>query len=296
MKKTIILMLLILTLVFAGCSGSATTTLTDKEIDALFIQRLTVPELPPYEKPAEPICTDYTDRGLLRICYVKQVDVRHKLQVLCGENHIEYNIMADGSIEDFSLQFGSGEYTARLLQNKSGNDYIEIETQTFSVTLQSDTIAYLNSIQNVNWNENMPPIKDVRKIVAPALEHASDNELLLECTDALYNYVCTHIEYDDDKTNHLGYNYLPDIEQTYSCSKGICYDYSSLLAAMLRSIGIPAKLSKGYASYNPDVYHAWNEVFIDGKWHVIDATLDASTGVYEPMFKKSAGYTKVSEY
>jgi transglutaminase/protease-like cytokinesis protein 3 len=233
---------------------------------------------------------------LLRICYVKQEDVKHKLQVLCGDKHIEYNLKADGSIEDFSLQFGSGDYTARILQNKSGSDYIEIESKSFSVSLSNESIVYLNAIQNVRWDYEMQPIQDVRKIIAPALEQASDDKLLFECVSALYNFVCIQIDYDNDKTGDLGYDYLPDIEQTYAVGKGICYDYASLLAAMLRSIGIPAKLVKGYANYNPGVYHAWNEVYLDGEWHVIDTTLDAAAGVYEPMFKNAADYTKVSEY
>jgi transglutaminase/protease-like cytokinesis protein 3 len=65
---------------------------------------------------------------------------------------------------------------------------------------------------------------------------------------------------------------------------------------MLRSTGIPAKLVKGYANYNPGVYHAWNEVYLDGQWHVIDTTLDASTGIYDEIFKDASDYTKVSEY
>ncbi len=298
MTKTITLMLLALFMVFAllGCDGSITTTLSENEIDALFAQRLTGPELPPDEKPAESICTDYIDQGLLRICYVKQADVKHKLQVLCGDKHIEYNLKADGSIEDFSLQFGSGDYTARILQNQSGSNYIEAESKEFSVTLSSDTACYLNSVQNVTWDYDMQPILDVRKIVAPALEHAKDDDLQSECTRDIYNYICTHIEYDNGKTENVGYDYLPDIEQTYSTGKGICYDYASLLAAMLRSIGIPAKLVKGYANYNPGVYHAWNEVWLSGEWKVIDTTLDASTGAYDQMLKNASDYTKVSEY
>ncbi|MGI6627015.1 MAG: transglutaminase-like domain-containing protein [Bacillota bacterium] len=45
--------------------------------------------------------------------------------------------------------------------------------------------------------------------------------------------------------------------------KGICFDYSSLLASMLRSLDVPTKLVTGYVA--PDyLYHAWNEVYIEG--------------------------------
>jgi len=93
------------------------------------------------------------------------------------------------------------------------------------------------------------------------------------------------------------YDYLPDIEKTYLEETGICYDYAALFAAMLRSIGIPTKLVKGYSKENPEVYHAWNEVLINGTWIVVDTTLDAS----EPkdktqMSKTSSDYLKVYEY
>lgn len=298
MTKTFTLMLLALCMAFAllGCNGSFATTLSDNEINDLFAQRLHSPAPPPDEKPVESISTNETGRGLLRICYVKQADVKHKLQVLCGNQHIEYNLKADGSIEDFSLQFGSGDYTARILQNESGSNYFEVEAKTFDVSLSGETIPFLNSVQNVRWAADMAPIKDVRKIIAPALAHASDDSLPSECTRHLYNYICTHITYDNEKTQNVDYNYVPDIEETYATGKGICYDYASLLASMLRSIGIPAKLVKGYANANPTVYHAWNEVYLNGSWHVIDTTLDASAGMTDTMFKSASDYTKVSEY
>ena len=296
MMKTITLMLLAICMVLSLLGCGNTTTLSDKEIDTLFAQRLDAPELPPGDKPDEAICTDYTDRGLLRICYTKQADVKHKLQVLCGDRHIEYNLKADGRIEDFSLQFGSGDYTVRILQNESGSIYVENETKVFIVSLSSETVPYLNSVQNVRWDYNAQPIKDMRKIIAPALEKAADDELLTECTRSLYSYICTHIKYDNDKAQNIGYDYLPDIEQTYTDEKGICYDYASLFGAMLRSIGIPTKLVKGYAKETPDVYHAWNEVYLDGEWKLIDTTLNASSGAQDQMFKSASDYTKVSEY
>ena len=39
--------------------------------------------------------------------------------------------------------------------------------------------------------------------------------------------------------------------------KGICFDYASLAASMLRSQGIPTRVIFGYVSPN-GLYHAWN--------------------------------------
>ena len=299
-KITLMLLAACLALALLGCSGSEnndTPALSQEEINAAFALRISGPTLPPKEKPDDPICTDYSSTGLLRICYEKEEDVKIKLQVLHGaEEWVVYNLKADGSIEDFSLQFGSGEYTVNIMQNLKDDQYFAVESKTFTVTLSDDASVYLNSIQNVNWNYNMQPIIDVKNIIAPALENAQDSELKQSCTDDLYTYICQNITYDNDKVYNLEYDYIPDIEQTYADGKGICYDYSSLLASMLRSVGIPTKLVKGYASYNPTVYHAWNEVYLNGEWFVIDTTFDASAGVHKPIFKNAADYTKVSEY
>lgn len=54
---------------------------------------------------------------------------------------------------------------------------------------------------------------------------------------------------------------------------GICFDYASLGAAMLRSVGIPARIVTGYVSPN-DFYHAWIMVYIDGTWHTVQFSVN----------------------
>jgi hypothetical protein len=314
-KTLIALLLAFVMLAYTGCapvdseiknshtnSGVAlaaaeTASPGNADIDALFNARIDTPELPPNDKPSETISTDYADTGLLRICYQSDSDARLKLQVLKDGNSIAYNLKADGSVENFSLQYGSGEYTARIMQNIKDDEYFVIETKTFTVNLKDEAAVYLNSIQNVDWNYEKKPIQEARYITSDALINLDDAQLLSGCSDELYEYVINNIAYDNDKIFNLMYDYLPDIEKTYLEKTGICYDYASLFAAMLRSMGIPAKLVKGYSKENPSVYHAWNEVLINGKWIVVDTTLDASLPKGEAkMAKNSADYAKVYEY
>ena len=60
----------------------------------------------------------------------------------------------------------------------------------------------------------------------------------------------------------------------------------SLFAAMLRSVGVPTKLIKGESS-NVEGYHAWNEVYINGKWRIVDTSYDSQL--------KAGGYS-ISKY
>jgi hypothetical protein len=286
--------------VYQGSSGVASVgeVASTNNLDALFAEKLPGPALPPDEKPDEIICTDYTARGLLRICYPNpRSDKKIKMQVIHGDSTIYYNLAAEGGIEDFSLQYGDGEYTARIMEQTEGNYYYAVEYKTFDVALDEETRVYLNSIQNVDWDYDMEPIREVRYIVAESLD--KEDGLMFSCTEDVYNYVVRNIRYDSAKVFDLLYDYLPDIADTYTTGMGICYDYASLFAAMLRSIGIPAKLVKGYASYAPDTYHAWNEVYIEGEWIIVDSTRDASlrsSGSAYKMEKESVNYLKTYEY
>jgi len=314
-RRALLLLLMVCVALLCACSGSlgpgpsfqSVASITDgmspEDLDALFAAKLPGPVLPPDTKPDEPICTDYTALGLLRICYLNpNPDKKLKLQVLFGkdtaeEQNIYYNLTGAGENEDFSLQYGDGEYTVRIMEQTEGNYYRAVEAKTFDVVLDDATRAYLNSIQNVNWNYEMQPIRDVRYIVAGSLD--AEEGLLQLSTEDIYNYVVNNIRYDSAKVFDLLYDYLPDIVDTYSTNKGICYDYASLFAAMLRSIGIPAKLVKGYASYAPDTYHAWNEVYLDGEWIIVDPTRDATlraSGQSYDLQKESVDYTVVYVY
>ena len=306
-----ILLIVCVAILYAGCASSSeienmdvydiktkVEAEFDGEYDAYFASLLSGPELVPDEIPDEIICTDYTDRGLLRICYKSDTNAKLKLQVIKGENTIVYNLLGDGSIEDFSLQYGSGEYTARIMENIESDEYFAVESKTFDVMLTNPNDVYLNAVQNVDWDYDMIPIQDVRYIVGPSVTDGQRDDLYFSCAEDLYQYIIENIGYDHDKVFNLSYDYLPDIQRTYREETGICYDYASLMAAMLRSINVPTKLVKGYANYSPNTYHAWNEVFLNGEWIVIDTTRDASLvgAALNVMIKDSADYTKVYEY
>ena len=55
--------------------------------------------------------------------------------------------------------------------------------------------------------------------------------------------------------------------------KGICRDFSHLLASFARAAGVPARLVAVYAwQLEPQDFHAVVEVWLDDAWHLIDAT------------------------
>ena len=67
---------------------------------------------------------------------------------------------------------------------------------------------------------------------------------------------------------------LPSALETLRTGVGDCNEHATLLTALLRAAGIPARLSIGLA-YSRDrfFYHAWTEAYL-GEWVSMDATLN----------------------
>lgn len=60
---------------------------------------------------------------------------------------------------------------------------------------------------------------------------------------------------------------------TFKSRKGVCRDYAHLMIAFVRASGIPARFASVYGvGVEPQDFHAVAEVFLDGTWHLVDAT------------------------
>ena len=54
---------------------------------------------------------------------------------------------------------------------------------------------------------------------------------------------------------------------------GVCRDYAHLVIALLRALDVPARLAAVYApGLDPMDFHAVAEAWVEGAWHVVDAT------------------------
>ncbi|WP_313809131.1 transglutaminase family protein [Sphingobium sp.] len=60
---------------------------------------------------------------------------------------------------------------------------------------------------------------------------------------------------------------------SFVAQQGVCRDHAHLTAALIRSCDIPARLVSVYApDLEPPDFHAVVEVWLDGAWHLVDAT------------------------
>lgn len=196
-----------------------------------------------------------------------QSDSRLKFQVSKGEMSYNYDLPNDGTPIVVPVNMGDGTYTFRVMQNTSGNNYVELFSVIENVNLASETAPFLVPNMFVNYDESSAVVAKARELAQGA---ANQGDVVRN----IYEWVVANITYDHDKAAELASvtGYVPDPDATLAAGSGICFDYASLGAAMLRSLGIPCKVITGYVSPD-DVYHAWNMVYIDGEWVSVEISI-----------------------
>lgn len=177
-----------------------------------------------------------------------------------SENWYQYYLRTDGEYDVFPLSDGNGTYQILVHKNITGDKYSTELSTSFNVTLDDEFAPFLRPNQYVNFTENSRAVQVAAEEIAA--NDATDN---LSKTGVIYDYVVKNLSYDTAKAKSVKYDYLPDIDKVLSEKKGICFDYAALMAAMLRSQGVPIKLVVGYTSKNQK--HAWINVWSeDGGW------------------------------
>ncbi len=92
----------------------------------------------------------------------------------------------------------------------------------------------------------------------------------------LHEWVCKNMKYDMDKYLANQFYDNDGAAKALGTQKGLCRDYSNLLTAMCRALGMEAKTIIGEAGGAGSWYgHAWNEVKVNGKWINIDTVWDS---------------------
>ena len=216
------------------------------------------------------------DKGYLVIRYLKECQKKLKVKITkYDKNGSEglayiYDLNNKGKAETYSLTEGSGKYLVKVLENIEGDRYAIVQSQTIEIKLSNNLSPYLIPIQYINYNSTS-------KAVAKAKELTKNCKTELDKVKAVYQYILNNIVYDYDKAKKVVAGelngYVPTVDVVLNSGKGICFDYSSLMAAMLRSLGIPTKLIMGYVAPN-NAYHAWNDVYIMGKgWIRINSSV-----------------------
>ena len=225
---------------------------------------------------------DYSNlsEGFLSVRYFGGKDVRIKVQITRAQGvTYTYDLNNKGVSETFPLAEGDGEYTVRVFENTTGNKYAQALSVKLTLKLRSEFLPYLYANQYVNFTAES-------KTALKAAELVKDKKTDLERLTAVYRYVVDTLTYDKEKAKTVQSGYLPVVDDILAAKKGICFDYAAVMAAMLRSQGIPCKLIVGYAG---TVYHAWINVYLDEQgWVEKAAYFDGeSWKLMDPTFASS---------
>ena len=226
-------------------------------------------------------------------------DARLKMQVLMGEAVYVYDLV-NGETDFFPFQLGDGTYTIRIMKNIEGSKYFQLYACEAAVALTNELDPFLVRGQYADYSE-------ASRCVQKARELAGEAKDVNDFISKVYSLVCGNVSYDYEKAATIRSGYLPDPDETLNTHKGICFDYASLTASMLRSQGVPAKIIFGYVAPD-DLYHAWNmfytpesgwvtvEFQVSGdNWNRIDLTFSAN-GASSEFIGDGSNYMDIYEY
>ncbi len=219
-----------------------------------------------------------TAKGYLMARYTGSSDKVKFFIVTPDEIRYTYDLPASTDWMALPFTAGNGSYTLDVREHVGDELYSNLFQETVEVTLEDEFTPFLYPNQYTWFSEDSQAVKKASELT----EGCSSG---LDAVTQIYNYVIENVEYDYDKAASVQSGYLPDVDETLSSKKGICFDYAALMTAMLRSQGIPTKLEIGYSG---EIYHAWINTYLeetgwvdhiiefDGKnWSLMDPTLAA---------------------
>lgn len=206
-------------------------------------------------------------------------DKRIKVQVDGPTRTYNYEVPA-GKWGTFPLSDGNGTYKVTVAENIADCRYSVEATATFQVVLEDEFSPFLRPNQYVDYGYAPNTVDKAKELTAGI----TDPLLKVE---KIYNYVVENLTYDDEKATTITSSYLPVLDEILATKKGICFDYASLMAGMLRSQEVPCRLVVGYAG---NCYHAWidvwtessgwinNMIYFDGTtWQRMDPTFASAS-------------------
>ena len=215
-----------------------------------------------------------------------------RILVNADEISVRYTFQLNnsGRYEIIPLTEGSGSYTVTVLKVTSAGKGTSIFNKSLSVNIADSFSPFLSPNQFCMYSASSNCVALASKLCGGKDE--------LGKTAAIYDYVINNIRYVSTAENSAN-GYIPNPDSILANAGGICFDYASLMAAMLRSQKIPTRVVVGYAG---ETYHAWISVYITGsgwidgyiyfdgnKWNRMDPTFAASA-TDEADYKKMVDY------
>lgn len=315
MAYTVLSILLVFCLLLSGCGGGGAISPggTGEEEDDRPLRDTTpqvlVPDAPGTDLLGnETVSLDVSNKsdGYFVVQYGGSNDgVKLILEYSGADGKVEYQYdLTPGQAEVFNFPAGSQSYSVGIYENVGGTQYTPAYEGKVDVQLGDEFKPYLYPNQFVWFTPSSTAVAKASEVAAGAKDD-------IGVIENIYEYVADNIKYDLNKAENVQPGYLPDVDRTLAEGKGICFDYASLMTAMLRSQGIPTKLVTGYASTGDGntVYHAWISVYTEEhgwieniiefhgeEWVRMDPTFASTSGSASTFVGDGSGYQEMYFY
>lgn len=256
-----------------------------------------IPDVPMPSSPGIDIAkaangsVDYSNAeyGYISACYTGDRG-KCKLRIEANGQTYDHDLDPNGKTEYYPLSMGSGQYRVTLFERIEGTSYSVVLRQEFWADIKNPLSPFLYPNRYVLYDKNAD-------CTYKAAELCAGKDKTIDKIASIFVWVTDNITYDYDLAATVKSGYVPNPDAVLAKKSGICFDYASLMAAMLRSQGIPSRLVVGYAS--PDIYHAWNEVYTKETGWITPELLLKNSGynlVDATFYAGSGDKKKISEY
>ena len=276
MRRNSILWALVLALFLSACALPEPEPQGGRETAAVLL----IPEA-----PGEAVAgNDYAeldwsnaDEGYIQVRYDGPA-LKAKVQILDPMGLTYIYTVYPGDLGVLPLTGGPGLYNVTVMENAFDDFYAVAFKTELEAAVTDEFRPYLYPNQYVWYTADS-------RVFALGRELSDRSADDIAYVQNVYEYVTENIVYDRELAANVPVDYLPDVDRTIETGKGVCLDYASLMTALLRSQGIPAKLVVGWSGTQ---YHAWISVylketgwvdgafFFDGvNWSRLDPTIAA---------------------
>lgn len=242
--------------------------------------------------------TSHSGQGYFAV--LSDSDSRIKLQVVKDEDNCIYDVPS-GIPQFFPFSLGDGDYHIRVMKNTGGDRYSELYSTDAAVKLDNEFEPFLRTNQYAAYTSGSECVRKAHELAESA---SGETDFISK----VYDFICSDISYDKEKAAAVQSGYIPDPDAVMASGRGICFDYASLAASMLRSQGIPVKIIFGYVGDDMDLYHAWNMYYTEeagwvsvgfeadpDDWNRMDLTFSAN-GEDSDFIGDGTNYTDVFTY
>ena len=226
--------------------------------------------LPTEQRPRLRVYTETSSMGYVYVASTGQVPL--VVDIAQGDKHHQLLLPNDGEWQPLLLTLGAGEYELTVYEAGLYDRPIRLLYKCDFSMEQAPADTKLALLSSLHTNMAGNPVT-----VALALSLCRDARTDEQKVKALWDWLINHASYDKALAKGIQFSEIPDGDGIVKGDKGICSDYAAFMAVALRAVGVPCKHVYG-KNMRTGNQHAWNEVYLNGGWQIIDVTMAQSRG------------------